>query len=367
MMNKTSINVGVVGASGISGGEVCRLLLNHPNVNRIVPVSRQDYKFEDIHMNLLGSKLRFYSPEEFQTTLTDLDLVIFCTPSGQAMTEAGALLDRGIKVIDLSADFRFSNPNEYKLAHGRDHKDPHNLEQAVYGVSELNRDAIKAANLVANPGCYVITALLGLVPILKSSLVARDHSIQINAINGTTGAGASANRYNSHANAHGAMLPYNLDGHRHLPELERQLSINSGHDCNIEFSTAHGPFARGIYIQASLKPAENVAGRVTRTDLIALYKNAYGNNGEGEPFIGIVEGEKAGKKNAKEYHLYPNVARVSGSNFCHIGLDVDQYTNQIKVIAVTDNIVKGAAGSAVQNMNIMFGFDEVAGLNHYGL
>ncbi|CAM4047673.1 N-acetyl-gamma-glutamyl-phosphate reductase [Pseudoalteromonas byunsanensis] len=361
------IKVAIVGSNGLSGGELCRLLLNHPQVDKIYPLARKELDFDIVHPNLLGCGLRFYKQEELQEHLSQIDVVFFCTPTGEAMKSASYFLSKNIKVIDLSADFRFPDAELYKQAHGQEHEDLDNLSRAVYGVSEFNADKLRQAQLIANPGCYVITALLGLAPLMGSALVDAQSSIHISAINGTSGAGASLKPEVMHSYANNNILPYNLDGHRHAPELEHQLSLLADQSVNVVFSTAHGAFPRGIYIQASISVPEHVANTLTREQLLKEYVEYYGKGAEGHYFVRILDHARVGKLNSKQYNIYPSVARVAGSNFCHIGVDFDTQSNTIKVISVTDNLVKGAAGSAIQNMNLAFGFEEHLGLSQFGL
>lgn len=228
MNNETGLTVGVIGATGYAGGELCRLLLNHPHVTRIVPTVRRGEVLEHVHPNLLGSALAFSTFEALKEQAGTVDVVFFCTPSGQAMQHATWFLDRGCRVIDVSADFRFSDPDIYKSVYGAEHTAPDLLGEAVYGVTELHRDRIAQARLVANPGCYVITALLALTPVLRSGWADLDHPVHIAAVNGTTGAGSTSVRAVMHAEAFGSMLPYSLDGHRHAPELETHLASQAG-------------------------------------------------------------------------------------------------------------------------------------------
>ena len=361
------INVGVIGASGFSGGELCRLLLNHENVDQIYPTSRGDELFEKMHQNLLGCGLEFISQDELQELTDTLDVVIFCTPSGEAMQKASSYLDKGIKVIDLGPDFRFPTNKQYSHAYGRDHASPELLAEAIYGVTELERDAISSSRLIANPGCYAITCILGLMPAIKQNFLDLNAPIHISAVNGTSGSGGSAKRDTSHTLVAGGMLPYSLEGHRHSTELEHHLSSAADRHVEVIMNTTHGSFPRGIqaFITAKASPLANVD--VSRESLIKSYNEFYGVGHTGHYFV-IVNGlPKNGVKNSKEYHLYPNVARVSGSNFCQIGLDFDADRQQIKIVAVTDNLVKGAAGSAIQNMNVMCGLEETVGLKQYGL
>lgn len=364
---KEKLRVGVMGASGHAGGELCRLLLAHAAVESILPSSRSDMPFERLHPNLLGSALEFVTPEALISAATSLDVVFFCTPSGEAMKDTRVFLDAGCRVVDLSPDFRFPTPQAYEAAYGQPHLAPDLLSSAVYGATELFRPRLPDARLVANPGCYALACLLALAPLVKSGLLDLESDININAVNGTTGASSTPARETHHAAVANGMLAYSLEGHRHSPELEHYLGELAGEDVTVVMNTSHGPFPRGIQAMITAKPAAAYAGRLSRDTLTAHYLDAYGEALKGEPFVVVNSRVKAGKKNDKEYHLYPNVARLAGSNFCHLSLDFDPFRSRIKIVSVIDNLGKGAAGSAIQNMNVMFGLPEHMGLQAFGL
>ena len=186
------------------------------------------------------------------------------------------MVGNNVKVIDLSADFRFTNPSDYKNIYGKEHQDKVNLKSAIYGISELNRNNIKNAHLIANPGCYVITSVLALIPILKSPYIDKDQKIHISAINGTSGAGSKPKAEIMHIAVNNNILPYSLDGHRHCPELEIQLSKIAQRDIKVVFSTAHGSFVRGIYSQISVTVDDKYRHKINRNILIDIYKNILG-------------------------------------------------------------------------------------------
>lgn len=364
-MSQQKLSVAVIGAAGSAGGELCRLLLNHPQVGAIHAVARTRNSFASVHRNLLGCGLEFTSPDDIAPLAATVDCVFFATPSGEAMQQAGTFLSAGCRVVDLSPDFRFSTAEAYQAAYHAEHRAPHLLSTAVYGATEFNRDALGAARLVANPGCYVITALLSLAPLLAHAGAAADHAISIHALNGTSGAGSGAKRELLHQFAANGILPYSLEGHRHGPEIEQQLSQIAGRDVLVDFNTAHANFPRGIYLQASVRAAPG--SQWSRDALIDLYRHYYGSGAHGEYFVRVLDHPRSGELHGKDYDIYPSVARVAGSNFCHIGLDVNPERGMIKLVGVIDNMIKGAAGSAIQNMNVMFGLPETLGLTHYGL
>ncbi len=367
MPTKNELTVAVVGASGYAGGELCRLLLNHPAVGRILPTARSTDEFEHVHPNLLGCGLSFVTLDHVREHARELDVVFFCTPSGEAMRHAQWFLEQGCRVIDLSADFRFADPAVFADVYGFEHAVPDLLPDSVYGVTELDREAVAGSRMVANPGCYAITATLALTPVLRSGLVDPEVPIHISAVNGTTGAGNKPKRQIMHAEAVNSMLPYSMEGHRHGPELEVNLSRTAGREVVVDFNTAHGNFSRGIYLQANLAVLPSRRAEVSRERVLDVLTDFYGTGSDGSFFVRVNNSPKSGKINDKEYDVYPSLAGVIGSNFCHIGADVDERRGIVKLIAVTDNLVKGAAGSAIQNMNVMLGLDETTALRNYGI
>ncbi|RDI55586.1 N-acetyl-gamma-glutamyl-phosphate reductase [Nocardia mexicana] len=362
-MSADRLTVGIVGGTGHTGRELCRLLANHPRVAAILPTSRSGEPFERVHPNLLGSGLRFVTVGELSARAGELDVVFFSTPTGEAMRAAGAFHERGVKVVDLSADFRFPDPHLYERVHGPRHENPDLLAAATYGIPELHREQIAASSMIANPGCYAITAVLAAAPLLDSGWADLTRPLSIHAVNGTTGAGATPNPPTMHAAMAESMLAYNLDGHRHGPEIELALTERTGLPITVDLNTTHGPFARGIHLQANIA----LAAPRTRAELTGLYRQRYGRGHDGEYFVLVNDEPRRKSRNAKEYELYPSIGAVRGSNFCHLGLDVDAARGIAKVVAVTDNLVKGAAGTAIQNMNLMIGIDETTGLRHYGI
>lgn len=356
------LTVGVIGGTGYAGGELCRLLLGHPGVATVLPTSRGEESFERIHPNLLGTGLSFVTNDRLAERAAELDVVFFCTPTGEAMRTARHYLDHDVRVVDLSADFRFADAAAYQRVHGPAHESPDLLEHAVYGVTEFNRKEIAQARLVANPGCYAIAAILALAPLMMSGETGgRAGRVSIHAVNGTTGAGTSPKRALMHAEVAGSMLAYTLEGHRHGPELEEVLGGLVGRPVEVDLNTTHGDFARGIHLQANLDVPQGTG----RDQLLALYRDFYGAGQDGEYFVRVNDQPRVGGLNTKDYSLYPMISAVTGTNFCHLGMDVDTVRGIAKIVAVTDNLVKGAAGSAIQNMNVMLGMDETAGLRGY--
>lgn len=364
-MSEGALTAAVFGAAGFTGGETCRLLLGHPGVGRIVPTSRGTEAFERLHPNLAGSGLEFEDPETLAAAPGGLDVAFLCLPAGEAMELAPALLAAGVAVVDLGPDFRFATADAYRDAYGREHTARELLGEAVPGVSELHRERIRSARLVANPGCYVIAATLATAPLLRSEVARAAGPVHVAAVNGTSGAGGSPRREVMHAAAFGSMLPYNLEGHRHGPEMEDRLAEQAGDAVTVSLSTAHGDFARGIQLGATV--AVDPVAVPSREELLDLYLDFFGAGHEGEFFVQVNDLERRGGPTDKDYSIYPSVREVLGSNFCHLGLDVDADRGLVKLVATIDNLGKGAAGSALQNMNLMLGLDERDGLRHYGL
>jgi len=358
-MIKEKINVGIYGGRGYTGGELCRLLLNHKNVNKIIPSSGGEEDFNRVHPNLNECGLQFVGHEALKDSAEDLDVVFLCVPSGESMGIASEFLKKGVDVIDLGADFRLKK-EVYEKIYGREHAFPELLKEAVYGITELKREQIKNAKLIANPGCYVITGLLGLYPLLKEGIIELQH-IPINAINGMTGADSKPRRDTMQTKVSGNVLSYNMEGHRHSGEFEEKIEEITGEKSIVNFNTSHGDFTTGIHLVASLLVKPEHRNELTRNRLLDIYKNYYGK----EKFIRVNDLDKSSGGTSKVYDVYPQINNIRGTNFCDIGLDYDSKRGIIKVVVVTDNLVKGSAGSAIQNMNVMRGFDEEEGLRMY--
>ena len=363
------LNVAVIGASGFTGGEVCRLLLEHRYIEKIYPVSRDKKNFKKTHPNLIGSNLNFISLEIFFKLTKKIDCVFLCTKSHDSYDLAVKLLKKNIKVIDLSSAFRFDDKAKFKKAYGHTKYNNQilNKKKIAYGLTELNRKNIIKSDLIANPGCYAITAILSLAPIIREKFLMINQPININAINGTTGAGNNPKINVSHANATESLLTYNGEGHRHAPEIEDQLFSFFKKKYLIDLNTAHGNFRRGIYLRINLNVKKNLKKKINREKLLNIYNKFYNKKNKNVQFVHVLDYKKKLKKNNKEYDIYPSVSNVIGSNNCMIGLDYDESIGVIKIISTTDNLIKGAAGSAIQNMNIMFGFEEDLALTKYGL
>jgi N-acetyl-gamma-glutamyl-phosphate reductase len=335
------IKVGIVGGTGYTGVELLRLLAQHPEVELAAITSRKEAGIAVAAMfpSLRGRvALEFSDPAT--ANLASCDLVFFATPNGVAMGEAQALLDAGVRIVDISADFRLRDVAEWEKWYGMKHAAPALIAEAVYGLPEVNREKIRQARLVANPGCYPTAVQLGFLPLLESGMVDLDNLIA-DAKSGASGAGRKAEVGLLHGEVSDNFHAYGVAGHRHLPEIRQGLAAVLGKSVGLTFVPHLLPIVRGIH--ATLY-ARLTGGDV---DLQALYEKRYAN----EPFVDVLP---AGS--------HPETRSVRAANICRIAPHRPQGATTVVVLSVIDNLVKGAAGQAVQNMNLMFGFAETLGL-----
>jgi len=335
------INVGIVGGTGYTGVELLRLLVQHPEVNIQVITSRSEAGVEvaEIFTNLRGHiNLKFSDPVE--SKLDTCDLVFFATPNGTAMQETEELINANVKVIDLAADFRIKNIAEWEKWYGMQHVCPDLVAEAVYGLPEVNRTQIKTARLVANPGCYPTAVQLGLLPLLEAGIVDIDHLIA-DVKSGVSGAGRKAEVHTLYAEASDNFKAYSVPGHRHLPEITQGLSNIAGKPVGLTFVPHLVPMIRGIHATLYATLTKDI-------DLHTLYEERYAD----EAFIDVLPRGK-----------HPETRSVRGSNICRIAVHRPQNSNTAVILSVTDNLVKGAAGQAIQNMNLMFSLPETMGIN----
>jgi len=340
------IKVGVVGGTGYTGVELLRLLVNHPNVELRVITSRSESgrKVADLFPNLRGfTDIEFSVPDAGQ--LEQCDLVFFATPNGTAMTMVPRLLEAGVRVIDLAADFRLADAAVWEQWYGMPHACPEFLAEAVYGLTEVNREAVAAARLVANPGCYPTAVQLGLLPLLEAGVVAADNIIA-DAKSGVSGAGRKAATGTLLCEASENFKAYGVDGHRHLPEIRQGLERAAAKPVGLTFVPHLTPMIRGIHatLYATVADAD--------VDLQSLFEARY----RDETFVDVLP---AGS--------HPETRSVRGANHCRIAVHKPQQANTVVVLSVIDNLVKGAAGQALQNMNVMFGLPETTGLGGVAL
>lgn len=337
------LKVGIYGASGYTGQELLRLLIRHPEVDVVALTSR---KFNGVPVSdvfpvfegLIDEKFMDASPEDVAGLS---DVVFLALPHGVSMEAVSVFLEAGKKVIDLSADFRLRDIDIYEQWY-KEHTVPDLINEAVYGLPELYRDDIKAAKLVANPGCYPTGVILGLAPVLKEGWI-DVASIIVDSKSGVSGAGREPQIGTLFCEIDEGFKAYKINQHRHIPEMEQELGLLAGSDVKIFFTPHLLPVNRGILntMYATLQKG------VSASDLIDLYREFY----KGEKFVRIY---KVG--------AFPNISSVKGSNYCDIGLTVDNRTGRIAIVSAIDNLIKGAAGQAIQNMNLMCDFREDTGL-----
>ena len=335
------VKTGIVGATGYTGAELLRLLLQHPRAQVTVVTSQSETgkPVTELFPNLRGHiNLLFADPQT--PALAKCDVVFFATPNGTAMKHAGHLLQAGVRVIDLSADFRLQDASLWSKWYGMPHAATNLLEQAVYGLPELNRGKIASARLVANPGCYPTAIILALIPLLERNCI-DTQTLIANATSGISGAGRKAVINMLYTETSESFKAYNVPGHRHLPEISQALSLLNGERMALTFVPHLAPMARGIHATVYAKLIKDV-------DIQDLYEQRYKN----EPFIDVMPPGS-----------HPETRSVRGSNTCRLAVHKLEAGNQLVLLSVIDNLVKGAAGQAVQNMNLMFGFDETTGLN----
>ncbi len=352
-MTGSTVRVGVVGGSGYSGGELLRLLLAHPRAEIAWVTSRADKNLEAIHRNLIGAGLRFIKEEE----AAPCDAVFLCMPSRESMTRAPHYLDQGAVVVDVGSDFRLKDHALFEQVYKAKHTCWDLVEQAPYGATELHRAAIAKARLVANPGCFAYTSILSMAPLVKAGWVELDR-IVVDGLSGTSGAGADPSTPTHHSEIGNAIFPYNVVEHRHTYEIEQELSGLAGAPVSVHFTPYYCPFTRGILAGCHgflTKPR-------TRADVLALYEDFY----RAEPFVKVIGLEKDPKA-SWQYLPYPSVGPVAGSNYVHLGVDVDERRGRVVAFGALDNLGKGAASSAIQNMNCMLGIPEDCGLRGVGL
>ena len=339
------IKVGIVGGTGYTGVELLRLLVTHPEVELTAITSRAEAgrPVSAIYESLRGH-LGLYFSEPDPDVLGACDLVFFATPNGTAMKMAPALLEAGVKVIDLAADFRFKDPALWEQWYGMPHACEDLLAEAVYGLPELNRDQIRGARLVGNPGCYPTASALGLLPLVEAGLVDTG-SLVADCKSGVSGAGRGANAAMLMGEVGESFKAYAVAGHRHLPEISQTLEWISDQAVNLTFVPHLVPMIRGIH-------ATLYARLTGEADLQALFEQRY----RKEPFVDVMPPGS-----------HPETRSVRGVNQCRMAIHRPQAGDTVVVLSVIDNLTKGAAGQAVQNMNLMFGLDERAGLGQVAL
>ena len=346
------IRVGIVGGSGYMGGEALRVLLKHPRAKIAWVTSRTPGPVEHIHPNLYEAGLNFVRLED----AGDADFVMLAIPTSATPEIAERFLAAGSRVIDLGSAFRLRNRATWERVYEQRHPQWSLAEEAVYGIPELHAARIKAARLIANPGCFSSAAILALAPLLKANLVDCERLI-VDGLSGTAGAGADLSRAIHHAEIGNNVVLYNVVGHRHTYEMEQELSTIAGRQVRVHFTPCYIPIVRGIVDICRCFPLKPI----DRKSALELFREFY----DGHPFIKVYD-QPRGEGEAWNYRPYPWVSAVAGTNYCHIGLDIDEERNSIVVLSVLDSIGKGGAQVAIENLNIMAGFDRTDGLMDRG-
>jgi N-acetyl-gamma-glutamyl-phosphate reductase len=337
------INVGIIGATGYAGEQLVWILNNHPGVS-IKFLGSNSYSgisYDTIYKNYFGHlNLTCISMHEAYSQLDDIDLLFLAMPHGKSFEIAKLALSKGKKVIDLGADYRLKDKGIYEEWYKVSHQAPDLLNSAVYGLPELYREKIKTADLIANPGCFCTASILALSPLVKNSLIDID-TIIIDAKSGVSGAGRGASTSNIYCECNESIKAYSIATHRHTPEIEQVLSELNSDDIKLTFTPHLVPMNRGILSVCYAK----LNSSCSEDKLFNIYNEFY----KGEYFVKVLD-------------TPPETKYTKGSNMCHLSLKVDNRTNRVIVVSAIDNLIKGAAGQAIQNMNIMFGLKENAGL-----
>jgi N-acetyl-gamma-glutamyl-phosphate/LysW-gamma-L-alpha-aminoadipyl-6-phosphate reductase len=345
------MKVSVVGGSGYVGGELLRLLINHPKTE-IGVITSEHHAGEPIyraHPNLRGTSLKFETNDVEK--IVNSNVVFTALPHGKSREVVPQLLERGVKVVDLGADFRLKDASAYEHYYGFEHNNPDLLQKATYGLPELHRDEIRDSNFVSVPGCMATAAILALAPLVKSRVIDPER-IVIDAKIGSSGSGSAPSDASHHSERSGGVRVYKATGHRHIPEIEQELRRVAGVAVRIGFTPHAVGMVRGILSTSHTFTVTDLDER----DVWKIYRASYGN----EPFVRMVSDKKG------PYGL-PNPKVVVGTNFCDIGFEMDDHCKRLVVFSAIDNLTKGAAGQAVQCCNLMTGLDERTGLGSLGL
>jgi len=346
------VRIGIIGGSGYVGSELLRLLLLHPQAEVAMVTSRQsvgEFVF-NVHPNLRGLTQLKFVPQDMAELQKNCDLVFTATPHGGSVNLVPKLLDAGLKVIDMSADYRLKKPVDYETYYGWKHAHPEMLKDAVYGLPELHREEIKKAKLVACPGCEATAAILGLAPIVKAGLVDKD-KIVVDLKVGSSGGGSKPSPASHHPERSSGVRPYKVVGHRHIAEVEQELDALTSEPLKISFTPHAVNMVRGILATIHTFPKQKLENK----DLWRAFRGMYGN----EPFIRLVKYQKG------PYQL-PDPKVTMGTNFCDLGFEIDEHANRLLLFSALDNMCKGASGQGVQCMNIQMGIEETTGLKSTG-
>ena len=347
--NNEKLKVAICGGSGYTGVELLRILSGHFKVKITAVTSEKSAgkNLTSLFPHLQKYRTLTYEPLNKTSLLNKADLFFLALPHGASQEAVNFFIENKKRVIDLSADYRLSDPKVYQEWYGLPHEYQSTLKKAVFGLPEVYREKIKKAKLVANPGCYPTSAILGLLPAISNKLIDTS-SIIIDSKSGTTGAGRKADLAVSFCEVNEGFKAYGIGTHRHTPEIEQELSFAAGKKITVNFTPHLLPVDRGILTTLYAKLSKETDTATVRN----IYKKSYKN----EPFVCVLE-----------EGIFPNIKNVRGTNFCHIGVKVVPRTNTLVIVSVIDNLVKGASGQAVHNMNIMMGFKETTGLESLAL
>jgi N-acetyl-gamma-glutamyl-phosphate reductase common form len=330
------------------GGEALRVLLRHPQADIAWVTSRSPGPVEQVHPNLYGTGLHFVRLEEVKTP----DFVLLALPTGASIEVAVRFLQAGARVIDLGAAFRLHDRPTWERVYGQPHTAWPLVHEAVYGMPELHEERIRTARLIANPGCFSSAAILGLAPLLKTGLVDGQRLV-VDGLSGTAGAGAEFSHAIHHPEIGGNVVLYNVVGHRHTYEMEQELTDVAHRDVRVHFTPCYVPIVRGIVDICRYFSTE----ALSRAQFLDLFRQFY----QGQPFVKVYDQPQA-EDDAWHYKPYPWVSAVAGTNYCYLGMAVDDERHSIVVIAVLDSVGKGGAHVAIENLNIMAGLARTAGL-----
>lgn len=338
------IRAGIIGATGYAGGELVRLLAGHKEVEVVWFGSRsyQEIPYTNVYQNLFQIVEGTCGEKVMEALADDVDVIFTATPQGFCAGQISETVLEKAKVIDLSADFRLKEAETYEKWYKIQQKSPELLQEAVYGLCEWNREHIRSARLIANPGCYPTCSLMAILPLVKNGLIVPETLI-IDAKSGTSGAGRTEKIDNLYCEVNENMKAYGVTTHRHTPEIEEQLSLVAGEKVCVNFTPHLVPMNRGILVTAYASLKQGVTEEMVREAYDSCYNS--------EKFVRVL---RTG--------IYPQTKWVEGSNYVDVGFQIDQRTNRIVILGAMDNLVKGAAGQAIQNMNLMFGLDETEGL-----
>ena len=339
------IKAGIIGATGYAGAEIVRLLMGHPEVEIKWYGSRSyiDQRYADIYRNMFQIVEDVCKDDNLDKLAEEVDVIFTATPQGFCASVINEEILSKVKVIDLSADFRIKDVKTYEKWYGIEHKSPEYMKEAVYGLCEINREDIKKARLVANPGCYTTCSILSLYPLVKEGLI-DPSTIIIDAKSGTSGAGRGVKMDNLFCEVNENMKAYGVATHRHTPEIEEQLGYAAGEEIILNFTPHLVPMNRGILVTAYSSLKEKVSYETVR----AAYDKYYAK----EKFVRVLDKD-----------VCPQTKWVEGSNYVDVNFKIDERTGRVIVMGALDNLVKGAAGQAVQNMNLVFGLEESMGLD----